>query len=458
MNQDIDNIDESHRDVSSKQTSLSIHQQFKKNLSSLENKSEKSGEASSFLQSLRNEPLRKIESCIPNDSNITENACLPPIIPKLRYKDHQGFPTIGRVNMSTKRHQSPYSSMHKNKITLENNLRGKINSGEANIDQKADTETQEKTKNRNHSYSVDATCFKKNLSLRRTERNKEPLIVNEDISLDGTPKRKRRINKAQQTKRKQIVNMSLINPVTNRLPEETDMDRYKEVRNSVEKYIKKFSHLIPNLKKKKYELLTDILGKDKYEEIKSKLKSKNPAKEAKSRDRMQRPLGSLKINKTTDGSPKNNIKRQKKAELLLDSSAKSKMPKQKPESKEELVTYKGAITDKYINLGGLGFNKDKSWDVAHERRRNMLNFSHKVNESQLNKGNSSSLIRQKSLKERNEVLKTLRQRRNKALDYAKHIKKPNPPTNPISQPEQRFIKYDNKEYLLENQKIKMLFF
>lgn len=126
----------------------------------------------------------------------------------------------------------------------------------------------------------------------------------------------------------------------------------------MEKHVKKFSHLIPNLKKKKFELITQILGQNKYEEIKSKLKSKKIAKVAKSRDRVQRNQGPVKASKTIDGSPKINTK---------DS-----------EDREDIVTYKGAITDKYMKLGGLGFNKDESWDIAHERRRNMLNFSHRI--------------------------------------------------------------------------------
>lgn len=58
----------------------------------------------------------------------------------------------------------------------------------------------------------------------------------------------------------------------------------------------------------------------------------------------------------------------------------------------------------------------------------------------------------------NSKLQSLRERREKSLNYAKNIKKPKVASEDYGDtPEERFVELDNNQYLLENQKIKMLF-
>lgn len=59
----------------------------------------------------------------------------------------------------------------------------------------------------------------------------------------------------------------------------------------------------------------------------------------------------------------------------------------------------------------------------------------------------------------NSNLISIRERREKALNFANSIKKPKIKTDPTAEDfgEERFVEFDNKQYMLENQKIKMLF-
>ena len=55
-------------------------------------------------------------------------------------------------------------------------------------------------------------------------------------------------------------------------------------------------------------------------------------------------------------------------------------------------------------------------------------------------------------------LRKIKERREKALSFARSIRKPKANSAIYdAMPDERFIEYDNNQYLLENQKIKMLF-
>ena len=53
------------------------------------------------------------------------------------------------------------------------------------------------------------------------------------------------------------------------------LKRYAEVNASVEEHLRKFEYLIPDLRRKKFDLLTQILGEKDYEDIQAKLKNLN---------------------------------------------------------------------------------------------------------------------------------------------------------------------------------------
>mmetsp|Transcript_10429 Transcript_10429/g.11687 ORF Transcript_10429/g.11687 Transcript_10429/m.11687 type:complete len:92 (+) Transcript_10429:1226-1501(+) len=90
----------------------------------------------------------------------------------------------------------------------------------------------------------------------------------------------------------------------------------------------------------------------------------------------------------------------------------------------------------------------------------MIRFSSNVNEvnRQVLGGRSEDSDEDASNMSVNPNVTALKERREKALEYAKSIKKPKANISSVEPlPEERFQEYDNNQYLLENQKIKMLF-
>ncbi|CAI2364814.1 unnamed protein product [Moneuplotes crassus] len=469
---DNENIRYKNRDLPSQEVPLSIHGKFKKNLSNLGEKSIQSSEESFYINSLQDGSLRNVESSITHGSEMSGKSKLPPIMFGRRENEGNLFPKLGGSNASNFSNQSPFSSIYKNRIALENTLRDKIRTGEEKINQKV----KGKPHHRNHSYSVDSNTFKKKLSLKGSGNTEQSLVIAEDISLEDTPpKKKLNLTKRQRNKRKEAVNLSLAAPVTKRLSNGEESKRYQEVVESVEKHVNKFAYLFPDLRKKKFDLLTQILGKSNnngssrlIENIMPNVSEKN-TNLTKSRDQLHKKSASVvNTNKAAEIEskiiPREHKKRLKEPTTNRKERKRSqKQPKEiliEPTEKEKYVPYKGAVTNKYIEFGGLGLNKDQDWTIAQERRRNMLNFSSRVKENTLKKAaEKSKSIMNKSLPIGNETLHTLHERRGKAIDYAKHIQKPKLPnyTTVEDFPDERFVKYDNNEYLLENQKIKMLF-
>ena len=88
----------------------------------------------------------------------------------------------------------------------------------------------------------------------------------------------------------------------------------------------------------------------------------------------------------------------------------------------------------------------------------------KINRFTLNAENKLSTKKIESLFGRSGMsnssnLTTVRERREKSMKFASSIRKPKLKTDPTSEEfeEERFVGFDNKQYMLENQKIKMLF-
>jgi len=132
---------------------------------------------------------------------------------------------------------------------------------------------------------------------------------------------------------------------------------------------------------------------------------------------------------------------------------KSESPKYQPHT--------GKVAGAYQKLGGLGPSVgDERWKQAAGRRKNMIRFSSNVNEvnRQVLGGRSEDSDEDASNMSVNPNVTALKERREKALEYAKSIKKPKANISSVEPlPEERFQEYDNNQYLLENQKIKMLF-
>lgn len=135
--------------------------------------------------------------------------------------------------------------------------------------------------------------------------------------------------------------------------------------------------------------------------------------------------------------------------------------------------YHGKIELNYRPLAGRGptMPTEQLEDVAN-RRKEMLKFSSIVNSinrevlsSQSPKKDHESMLdsifaRSSMPTNSNSKLINLRERRNKAMKFARSIKRPKVVKEPGSGnnfDEERFVEYDNNQYLLENQKIKMLY-
>lgn len=270
-------------------------------------------------------------------------------------------------------------------------------------------------------------------------------------------KSKQRYKNNNKSKRASIArnhNLSMISPETQKIDSnDQKMRRFQEVNSSVEDHLQKYKYMIPDLQKKKFDLLKQILGEKSMEEIQSKLQ------------RYKQVKGDRSKNKSMADCP----------DQLSGDAKNSKPPKaiknghshQNSESPKYEV-HKGKLTESYQNLGGLGSNVgDSKWQKVNSRRVNMLNFSNKVNSN--NRRNLESISPNRSIdgtqiggglsRSNNSMhknLNTLRERREKALEFAKSIKKPKLRVNDQEGfADERFQEFDNNQYLLESQKIKM---
>lgn len=250
-------------------------------------------------------------------------------------------------------------------------------------------------------------------------------------------------------------NISTETPKRNVDKENQKLRRYNEVNASVEEHLRKYEYLIPDLRQKKFDLLKQILGEKSFEDVQYQLTQKKLANNFK---------GSRALKHEGEKSHDKFLSKTSDPEI----SPKSKSPKLVHES-PSYPTHKGKLKESYQNLGGLGHNKDEKWEEVNGRRRNMLSFSNKVNDKNRQilkstspgKDDDSSIIESLMLRSgmtNNSKLNTLRERREKALMFAKTIKKPKiVNTTNGEYNDERFTELDNKQYLLENQKIKMLF-
>ena len=141
------------------------------------------------------------------------------------------------------------------------------------------------------------------------------------------------------------------------------------------------------------------------------------------------------------------------------SQKKSESPKYKPHT--------GIVSNNYQQFGGLGpAIGDDKWNMLSSRRKKMLSFSKNidlVNKHSLGMKYEEIDSEDEENSERTNIQKgknhiVLKERREKALSFAKSIKKPKVNSTAYDiMPDERFVGYDNNQYLLENQKIKMLF-
>lgn len=218
--------------------------------------------------------------------------------------------------------------------------------------------------------------------------------------------------------------------------------------------------------------MTQILGEKNYEDIQAKLSKKNTGvKSNKSRENKKHSLSIantvLNDRVLMDSPIKHNISTYENEER-----PHNKMSKIESTPRDESSKYSphsGKIAENYQKLGGLGPNKNKHWNDVYKRRKDMLEFSNRVNYKNKEKLNSQSPTGSnetttfnsafaKSNLSNKSKLDVLKERRDKALEFAKSIKKPRPIHS--QQPgysDERFVGYDNNQYMLENQKIKMLF-
>jgi hypothetical protein len=253
-----------------------------------------------------------------------------------------------------------------------------------------------------------------------------------------------------------ISNASMETPLNRKFElDSQNLRRYAEVNASVEQHLRKYEYLIPDLRKKKFDLLKQILGERSLEDIQHKLEKIREEKALK-----HNALSGLDSPKLTQNEAKKNKK--DKLHNYKGDAKKSDSPKYTPHS--------GKITENYQQFGGLGSRVgDPNWKEAYDRRKAMLMFSSQVNEKNKEVLNSSISPRDlKSTKIENIFLRSslaknsnvnaLMERREKALEFAKSIRKPKMTIQPQNKfDDERFAEYDNNQYMLENQKIKMLF-
>mmetsp|Transcript_4514 Transcript_4514/g.3793 ORF Transcript_4514/g.3793 Transcript_4514/m.3793 type:complete len:196 (+) Transcript_4514:761-1348(+) len=194
------------------------------------------------------------------------------------------------------------------------------------------------------------------------------------------------------------------------------------------------------------------MGEEKYKDIQYKLEKSKLLSNRKSRDTKNKAHANSEferqISKTTEKED-------------TEDNPQKQLPTQR--SNDRFISYKGKLADRYTQFGGLGANKDIKWNDAYKRRKNMVNFGDKINESLHTKGlvmKPMNILTQSGMSTNSEIL-TMKARRENALIYAKKIKKPkhNNHNHTTVEPyeDERFDGLDNNQYLLENQKIKMLF-
>jgi hypothetical protein len=76
------------------------------------------------------------------------------------------------------------------------------------------------------------------------------------------------------TEQNRLHNVSMQTPKIRNLDDDKQLRRYAEVNASVNEHLRKFEYLIPDLRKKKFDLMKEILGDRTFEEIQYKLNQK----------------------------------------------------------------------------------------------------------------------------------------------------------------------------------------
>ena len=263
--------------------------------------------------------------------NLTkDSALLPPITYEHRYASKDTtkslFPKIGGMAVSAYIKNSPFSSMCQNRKILDNTLRDKVWTGEENKLQvlevnpsnrsldSTEVESKQLTNitNKRRIETIHTTKAKdkkkKNPNLfsngrKSNDDNSKLLIVENEVLPKNQLKLKKDIFTKEANKMAKVAikkslhrykNSSTIERYTKSIDEEDEhhfsklssnrrgvkeeedqkLKRFTEVNASVNEHLRKYEYLIPDLRKKKFDLLTQILGEKSYEDIKVKLSQK----------------------------------------------------------------------------------------------------------------------------------------------------------------------------------------
>jgi hypothetical protein len=343
---------------------------------------------------------------------------LPPIIFGKRKKNENLFPKLGGMGSSAYTNSSPYSSIYKNRIALEGTTRDKIRTGEevnykqlqlqSSARSLEDSESENKQlvnyskhrrgmtikANSNSTALVTSPVKSKKIDIRKHSIENRSVMIVENQLVPTQADLKQRLSlrlshkKVPDNKLKSINrykntssveekapkefranhNTSMIRPKVDHLDiDDKTIKRYEDVKTSVEEHLKKYEWMIPDVRKKKTDLLKQILGEKSFNDIRFKLERKRLVGE-KNND-----------NKTFIHKANIDLKSNLKNNLRENESPS----KSKTKSNDEGLKYKphkGKIAESYQRLGGLGPNQDEKWTDVQNRRKQMLYFADTVNQ------------------------------------------------------------------------------
>ena len=141
---------------------------------------------------------------------------------------------------------------------------------------------------------------------------------------------------------------------------------YKGVKSSVEEHLRKYEYMIPDIRKKKFEMLKQILGEKSFDEIQIKLERKRLLENKNNGSKTSKHRGANEINfnlnKSKEESPSKIIGTHRAENL-------------------KYVSHKGKLIENYQKLGGLGPNMDEKCVDVQNRRKAMIYFADKVNQN-----------------------------------------------------------------------------
>lgn len=343
---------------------------------------------------------------------------LPPIIFGKRKKNGNLFPKLGGMGSSEYANSSPYSSIYKNRIALESTIRDKIRTGEetnykqlqlqssARSLEDSESETKQLVNyskhrrgvtikaNSNSIELVTSPVKSKKIDIRKHSVENRSVMITENqlVPTQVNPKQRLslrlsnkqvpnnkfksidRYKNASSIKEKAPKefrsnhNTSMIRPKFDHLDIDEDaIKRYQDVKTSVEEHLKKYEWMIPDVRKKKFDLLKQILGEKSFDEIRFKLERKRLIGDKNNDSKPYAHKGTIDL--------KRNLKHGAREE-----ESPSKF---KSKSKDEDLNYKphkGKIAESYQRLGGLGPNQDEKWTDVQNRRKQMLYFADIVNQ------------------------------------------------------------------------------